>query len=105
MQKFQPTRIERSRTSLEIRWKDSHHSELSYRILRQKCPCARCDATRLEKDPFRILPSGDFFENLRIVDIQRVGRYAVRLVWNDGHRTGIYTFQFLRELSESIPMI
>ena len=35
MQKFQPTRIERSRTSLEIRWKDSHHSELSYRILRQ----------------------------------------------------------------------
>ena len=105
MQKFQPIRIERSRTSLEIRWKDSHHSELSYRVLRQKCPCARCDATRSRKDPFHILPSGDSFENLRIVDIQRVGRYAVRLVWNDGHRTGIYTFQFLRELSESTSMI
>ena len=105
MQKFQPTRIERSSTSLEIQWKDSHHSELSYRILRQKCPCARCDAARLGKDPFHILPSDDFFENLHLVDIQRVGRYAVRLVWNDGHRTGIYTFEFLRELSENPPEV
>jgi len=55
---------------------------------------------RSGKDPFHILPAGDFFQNLYLVDIQLVGRYAVRLVWNDGHRTGIYTFQFLRELSE-----
>ena len=105
MQKFQPTRIERVSTSLEIQWKDSHHSELSYRFLREKCPCARCQATRVGKDPFHILPSGDFFQNLRLLDIQRVGRYAVRLIWNDGHRTGIYTFQFLRELSENPPEI
>ena len=103
MQKFQPTRIERERTSLKIQWKDSHHSELSYRLLRQKCPCAHCDAMRSGKDPFRILPSDDFFENLHLVDIQRVGRYAVRLVWSDGHRTGIYTFEFLRALSEVHP--
>lgn len=101
MQQFQPTRIERTRTSLKIEWKDSSHSEVSYRLLRQQCPCARCDAVRLGKDPFHIVPSDDFFENLRLVDIQRVGRYAVRLVWSDGHRTGIYTFEFLRELSES----
>ncbi len=103
MQKFQPIRIERSNTSLRIQWKDSHHSELSYRLLRQKCPCARCYATRSGKDPFRILPTDDFFENLQLVDIQLVGRYAVRLIWSDGHRTGIYTFQFLRELSEDPP--
>ena len=105
MQQFQPTRIERGSTHLKIQWKDSHHSELSYAILRQKCPCAHCDATRSGKDPFRIRPSDDFFENLHLVDIQRVGRYAVRLVWSDGHRTGIYTFQFLRELSESTSVI
>ena len=103
MQQFQPTRIERSSTSLKIEWKDSYQSELSYRLLRQKCPCARCDAMRLGKDPFQILPSDDFFQNLSLADIQRVGRYAVRLVWSDGHRTGIYTFEFLRELSESAP--
>ena len=103
MQNFQPTRIERSSTSLKIEWKDSYQSELSYRLLRQKCPCAHCDATRSGKDPFHILPSEGFFENLSLVDTQRVGRYAVRLVWNDGHRTGIYTFEFLRELSEADP--
>ena len=101
MQQFQPTRIKRGSTSLEIQWKDSHHSELSYRILRQKCPCAHCNAARSGKDPFHIRPSANFYDNLHLVDIQRVGRYAVRLVWNDGHRTGIYTFEFLRELSET----
>ena len=101
MQQFQPTRIEKSDNGLKIQWKDLGESELSYRSLRQKCPCARCEATRAGKDPFHIRPPDDFLENLHLVDIQRVGRYAVRLVWNDGHRTGIYTFQFLRELSES----
>ncbi len=100
MQKPQPTRIERGDIGLTIQWKDAHQCKLSYRLLREKCPCAHCDAVRLKKDPFHILPSDDFFKNLRLVDIQRVGRYAVRLVWSDGHRTGIYTFEFLRELSE-----
>ncbi len=102
MQKFQPIQIQRNSSGLEIGWKDSHRREIPYRLLREKCPCARCDAERQEKDPLRILPPPDLFDSLQIVDIQRVGRYAVRLVWNDGHRTGIYTFQFLRELSESV---
>jgi len=101
MQKLQPIEIKRGTAGLTIRWKDSHLSELSYSLLRQKCPCARCKATRTGKNPLHILPSDVFFENLRLVDIQRVGRYAVRLVWNDGHRTGIYTFTFLRELGSS----
>ena len=54
-----------------------------------------------EKILFTSDPLTIFLKNLYLVDIQRVGRYAVRLVWNDGHRTGIYTFEFLRELSES----
>ena len=102
MQKFQPTRIERGDIGLTIQWKDALQSELSYRLLREKCPCAYCNATRSGKDPFNILPTSDFFEKLRLTDIQRVGRYAVRLVWSDGHRTGIYTFEFLRELSEGV---
>lgn len=100
-QQFQPTELKRTRSGLAVRWKDSHHSELSYRHLRQKCPCARCEATRTGKNPLHILPPDDFYENLTLVEIQRVGRYAVRLIWNDGHRTGIYTFQFLRELADA----
>jgi len=36
-------------------------------------------------------------------DIQQaevVGRYALCFVWSDGHREGIYTFDFLRELAK-----
>ena len=100
-QQFQPTELKRTSNGLAVRWKDSHASELSYRHLRQKCPCARCEAARTGKNPLHILPPDDFYENLTLVEIQRVGRYAVRLVWNDGHRTGIYTFQFLRELADA----
>ena len=101
MQQFQPTELKRTSDGLAVSWKDSRHSKLSYRLLREKCPCARCEATRTGKNPLHILPSAVFYENLTLVDIQRVGRYAVRLIWNDGHRTGIYTFQFLRELADA----
>lgn len=30
--------------------------------------------------------------------IEPVGRYALRFQWSDGHATGIYTFEYLREL-------
>ncbi len=101
MQEFQPTEIKRLPHSLAIKWKDGHQSEHSYRILREKCPCARCTAEKQKEDPFRLLPSEDYWENLHLVGIQRVGRYAIQLQWSDGHKTGIYTFTFLRELTES----
>jgi DUF971 family protein len=38
-------------------------------------------------------------ENVRIVDIEPIGNYAIRIVFDDGHGTGIYTWEYLRELS------
>lgn len=34
-------------------------------------------------------------ENVRITDVQPVGHYAVRLVFDDGHDTGLYTWPTL----------
>ena len=101
MQEYQPTEIKRLPHSLAIQWKDGHRSEHTYRLLRERCPCARCDALRQENDPFRVIPSEEYWEKLHVVGIQRVGRYAIQLMWSDGHKTGIYTFTFLRELSDS----
>ncbi|MYF98531.1 DUF971 domain-containing protein [Candidatus Poribacteria bacterium] len=100
MQEYQPTEIKRLPHSLAIKWKDGHQSEHSYRMLREKCPCARCTAEKQNEDPFRLLPSKEYWEKLHLVGIQRVGRYAIQLQWSDGHKTGIYTFTFLRELAE-----
>ncbi|MXV78735.1 DUF971 domain-containing protein [Candidatus Poribacteria bacterium] len=99
MQNHQPTEIRRLSQSLSIEWKNGLRSEIPYRILREKCPCARCSAMKQEKDPFQLLPSEDYWKNLHLVGIQPVGRYAVQLQWSDGHKTGIYTFSFLYELS------
>ena len=102
MQKYRPTEIKRLSHSLSIQWNDGMLSELFYRELREKCPCARCNAEKQQDDPFRLLQSDEYWEKLHLVGIQPVGRYAIQLQWSDGHKTGIYTFNFLRELADSI---
>ena len=94
----QPTQIERLPDAISVQWNDGHQSEYSYQLLRQKCPCARCQSEQLDKNPLRLLPTDPSSQNFTLVDIQRVGRYAIRLIWADGHKTGIYTFEFLRSL-------
>ena len=36
-------------------------------------------------------------DDIQPLDIQLVGRYALQFSWNDGHATGIYPFEVLRE--------
>jgi DUF971 family protein len=96
--KPQPTEIKRHPHELTIQWNDGHRSEYSYKLLRQKCPCARCEALKQGANPLQLQPADNFFDTLRLTDIQLVGRYAIRLVWSDGHRTGLYPFEMLRSL-------
>lgn len=37
--------------------------------------------------------------NVRITGVEPVGNYALKLIFDDGHNTGLYTWDFLRELS------
>jgi DUF971 family protein len=37
---------------------------------------------------------------LEIAEVSEVGQYAIQVSWGDGHRTGIYSFPYLRQLSE-----
>jgi DUF971 family protein len=97
----QPTRIKRLPDAIDVQWNDGHQSRYSYQLLRQECPCARCQSAELDKNPLRLLPVDSLVTDLAIVDIQLVGRYAIRLIWSDGHKTGIYTFEFLRALQPS----
>jgi DUF971 family protein len=39
---------------------------------------------------------------VRPIRVQGVGRYALQIAWSDGHDTGIYTFEHLRELHERL---
>jgi DUF971 family protein len=77
---------------LVITWDDDHVSEYPLRYLRGYCPCANCQGHSGE--PPKFVPT----ENERIADIMPVGNYAMTIVWDGGHDTGIYSFDWLREL-------
>ena len=86
-----------------FKWKDGLESYINLKILRENCPCADCEG---EKDVFGNIYKGDtkpMNENSFLLKgIQPVGYYALRPFWNDGHHSGIYSFEFLRTLCENL---
>jgi DUF971 family protein len=38
-------------------------------------------------------------ENVAIVGIEPVGNYAIKIIFDDGHDTGLYTWDYLRKLA------
>ena len=102
----EPTRVKVNKTEgtgMDIDWKDGHKSSWNFRWLRDACPCATCHEER-EKDgrepgvpkptPGNLLP---LYQNPpRPVTVTPTGRYAIAFGWNDGHTSGIYSWEFLR---------
>jgi DUF971 family protein len=85
---------------LVIQWKDGHRSIYSWKHLRANCPCAGCREERVQpQDPFRILKPSELVP-LAAVSMTPVGHYAYKITWSDGHDTGIYTLENLRELCQ-----
>jgi DUF971 family protein len=78
---------------LRITWTDGHIGEYPYAYLRGWCPCAMCQGHSGLGIHFHP-PSGP----VTITTIQAVGNYALSFVFSDGHSTGIYRFDFLREI-------
>ena len=93
-----PTRIHADRAAgrLEIEWADGHRTGYDSATLRWLCPCAFC---RGEAGLPGWLDSGPTLgeDQTRIVDVHLVGGYAIAPEWGDGHHTGFYTFQLLRD--------
>jgi len=83
---------------LQIVWDDDHTSRLRLDALRAACSCAVCKGHHPSKS-LNLKP--EQFPDIRIADIAPVGRYAYHIVWSDGHDTGIYTLNRLREMENS----
>ena len=84
-------------SALRIVWQDGEESVYAPRALRSKCPCAKCVD---EMTGRRILRIEDVALDVHPVAIHYVGRYALQFVWNDGHDTGFFPFEFLRRLAD-----
>ncbi len=92
-----PLRIhaDREAGTLAIGWDDGHETAYDATQLRWLCPCAYC---RGEAGLPGWLDSAPTLtdQQVRLVDVQLVGNYAIAPSWGDGHHTGYYTFDLLR---------
>ena len=77
---------------LRLTWNDGHTAEYAYDYLRGWCPCAGCQG---HSGKIRYLPPAN---PVTVESIKPVGNYAISLAFSDGHGTGIYRYDFLREI-------
>jgi DUF971 family protein len=91
--------LEEAQRRLIVRWRDGHESHYPWDDLRAACPCADCRTAQKPQGGLQVL-TGPVVRRgeMQIVAISPVGRYALGFTWSDGHRTGIYSFDFLRRL-------
>jgi DUF971 family protein len=90
-------RYVRARRVLEIDFDDRASFTLSAERLRVNSPSAEVRGHGNDK-PKPVTGKQD----VAIERIERVGNYAVRLVFDDGHATGLYTWSYLRQLGETV---
>lgn len=100
----QPKKIRKTESNtLELTWNDNAVTELSLQDLRDKCPCVHCQGETVIfssyipiKSPFK---AAGFYE---LEKIDPVGNYAIQITWKDKHNTGIYSWEYLKEISEKL---
>jgi prepilin-type processing-associated H-X9-DG protein len=85
--------VERDR-GVTIAWADGHVSRFGLEELRAGCLCAECRGRREAGGVAWPLPGGP--PVLRVESAAQVGNWGLNVHWNDGHTTGIYTWEVLR---------
>jgi len=99
---IQPTKLSLAADgTLRIEWSDGPRRVYSVKELRDECPCATCREKRALPPPpatsLTVLSPAEA-RTLTLLGMKPVGNYAYGIHFSDGHDTGIYTFDLLREL-------
>jgi DUF971 family protein len=94
-------------TGVEIDWKDGHQSAWNFAWLRNACPCATCheDREKTGRLPGIAKPKEQtllkmYEPPVRPLEVTSVGKYALKFKWNDGHESGIYSWDYLRRVCQ-----
>ena len=96
MVKVQPVEIEkREDGAIRVAWSDGHEGVYPAPYLRESCHCASCIE---EWTGRKVIRADAIPADIRPLRISAVGQYAIHIEWSDGHSTGIYAFDLLREI-------
>jgi DUF971 family protein len=87
---------------LTVHWHDGRESFYPIEYLRKYSPSADMRQLREEmaRNPLTVLPQSAVSNSgpITAISAEMVGNYAIRIVFSDGHDTGIYSWQYLREI-------
>ena len=87
---------------LTVVWPDGSTSFYSIDYLRAKSPSADMQELRREMDrnPLTVLPTAMAQHQgpIKALGAEMVGNYALRIEFSDGHRTGLFSWSYLREI-------
>lgn len=83
-------------THLNINWSDGVSSHYRLSELQKQCPCANCvdeitGQRKVLQTPVK--------EDVTAFSVSNVGRYAIKIQYSSGCSTGLYSYNFLRNLS------
>ena len=96
--RLSPVNIQIVGSELAVAWNDGTETFLPLETLRRSCPCAQCggepDVLGNVEQPHVTYTLSSF----RLRSFEVVGGYALQPVWEDGHRSGLYSFQYLQKL-------
>ena len=95
---MKPKTVEVVNNILAIVWDDGRESYHDFEPLRRACPCAMCKGetnvlTAYKPGPLTYSPA-----SFELRSWQYVGGYGLQPQWADGHASGIYSFDYLRQL-------
>jgi DUF971 family protein len=92
---------------LQIVWSDQQTRTYGVKELRDACPCATCreKRTAAANEPAPLFPilKPEEARPLAIQGMHPVGNYAYAIAFSDGHDTGIFTLEQLREIGQVEP--
>jgi DUF971 family protein len=99
---MKPLDIQQVGNELAVKWDNGEENFIRLEKLRGDCPCAGCKGETdimgtLYKNPSQPLTAKAF----ELVKFSTVGGYAIQPVWADGHNTGIYSFDYLRQVASA----
>jgi len=95
-----PQDIQMIGSEIAVRWNDGKESYITFASLRAASPSAE---VRGEQDIFGNKYGGEVPKNYVGVEVtgwEQIGNYAIRFEFSDGHRTGLYSYDLLRQLGE-----
>lgn len=96
MENLVPVALEKTNErTLKISWSDATYNEYDVRKLRYNCTCAKCVN---EWNGERIITLESIPKNMKPLKIDSVGNYAIKITWADGHDSGIYSYNSLKNV-------